>query len=308
MLSDRDGGKAMKVLVSGASGLIGASVVAELTFGGHEVYSLGRSTSSDPRTVKWDPDNRIGTLKAISSLDAVVHLSGESLANKRWTRQQKKKIVDSRLIGTDLLIEMVKEADLKPETFISASAIGIYGNRNSETLTETSPPGSGFLASLVADWEQRAERAKVIAKRVVFLRTGIVLSNYGGALAKQLPLFKYGLGASMGRGNQYMSWIHLEDEVRAIIFALTNTDISGPVNLVSPDPVTNLEFSKKVATALGKPLLFKAPALILELALGKEFAEEMLLSSQRVTPTILQNAGFEYQFGDLENALSDLLR
>lgn len=297
----------MKILVSGASGLIGSAVVAELALGGHEVYTLGRS-ATDPKGLSWNVEARTGSLKSIESLHGVIHLSGESIGNKRWTDQQKKKIVGSRLDGTRLLIDLLTAADLKPEVFVSASAIGIYGSRNDETLDESSDPGNGFLASLVLDWEQEARRAESVATRVVFARTGVVLSTYGGMLAKQLPLFKYGLGAVIGSGRQYLSWIHLDDEVRAIVAALTNPSISGAVNLVSPNPVTNLVFSRTLARVLRRPLLFKVPAVALELALGKEFADEMLFASQRVAPTVLQKAGFEFKFPDLENALSDLLR
>ncbi len=298
----------MRVLVSGARGLIGSAVVAHLTLAGHEVYTLGRSNSADPKNLTWNIETRTGSLKSIDSLDGVIHLAGESIASKRWTPEQKKRISDSRLKGTRLLIDLLSEAHLKPEVFITASAIGVYGDRDDEILDESSAPGNGFLASLTLDWEQQTHRAESVATRVAYLRTGIVLSNYGGALAKQLPLFKYGLGTVLGNGRQYLSWIHLEDEVRAIIFALTHPEMSGPINLVSPNPVTNQEFAKTVAKVLGKPLFFKAPAFLLELVLGKEFADEMLLVSQRVTPASLEKVGFEFLFTNLETALSDLLR
>ena len=298
----------MKVLVSGASGFIGSALVAELTLAGHEVYTLGRSSSDDPKKLSWNIENRAGSLKSIDSLDGVIHLSGESIASKRWTPIQKQKIVDSRLEGTDFLIYLLNEANLKPEVFVAGSAVGVYGDRGDEILDESSTPGNGFLSSLTLDWEQRARSAESVASRIALVRTGLVLSNYGGALAKQLPLFKYGLGTVLGNGRQYLSWIHLEDEVRAIILALTNPEISGPVNLVSPNPVTNREFAKTLAKVLQRPLLFNAPAFVLELALGKEFADEMLLVSQRVTPTALKEVGFEFLFPNLEDALSDLLR
>ncbi len=298
----------MKVLVSGASGFIGSALVAELTLAGHEVYTLGRSSSDDPKKLSWNIENRTGSLKSIDSLDGVIHLSGESIASKRWTPIQKQKIVDSRLEGTDFLIYLLNEANLKPEVFVAGSAVGVYGDRGDEILDESSTPGNGFLSSLTLDWEQRARSAESVASRIALVRTGLVLSNYGGALAKQLPLFKYGLGTVLGNGRQYLSWIHLEDEVRAIILALTNPEISGPLNLVSPNPVTNREFAKTLAKVLQRPLLFNAPAFVLELALGKEFADEMLLVSQRVTPTALKEVGFEFLFPNLEDALSDLLR
>ncbi|MCL4552669.1 MAG: TIGR01777 family oxidoreductase [Candidatus Marsarchaeota archaeon] len=298
----------MKVLVSGASGFIGSALVAELTLAGHEVYTLGRSSSDDPKKLSWNIESRTGSLKSIDSLDGVIHLSGESLASKRWTPIQKQKIINSRLEGTDFLIHLLSEANLKPEVFVAGSAVGVYGDRGDEILDESSTPGNGFLSSLTLDWEQRARGAESVASRIALVRTGLVLSNYGGALAKQLPLFKYGLGTILGNGGQYLSWIHLEDEVRAIIHTLTNPEISGPVNLVSPNPVTNREFAKTLAAVLQRPLFLNAPAFVLELALGKEFADEMLLVSQRVTPTALKEAGFEFLFPNLEDALSDLLR
>lgn len=298
----------MRVLVTGATGLIGSAVVAELGLQGHEVITLGRSPSKGPLALSWNVENRVGSLKGIDSLDAVVHLAGESIGNKRWTESQRRKIIDSRLESTDFLIDLLTESGLGPSVFVSASAIGVYGDRGDEILDENSPPGNGFLASLVLDWEQKAQRAQSISQRICVMRSGIVLSNYGGALAKQLPIFKYGLGAVMGNGKQYLSWIHLEDEVSAIIRALSDPSIEGPINLVAPNPVTNLDFSKTLAKVLRRPLLFKAPAFVLELAFGKEFADEMLLASQRVNPVALQSAGFKFRFPDLQNALSDLLR
>lgn len=298
----------MRVLVSGASGLIGSAVVAELNLSGHQVTTLGRSSDPANNSVTWNPETKTGTLKSIEGLDAVIHLAGESIGNKRWSEEQKRKITYSRLAGTEFLIELLEDAQLKPEVFISASAIGYYGDRGNQLLEESSPKGEGFLADLVAKWEEKAQKASETGARVVTLRTGVVLSSYGGALSKQLPLFKYGLGAALGTGGQYLSWIHLEDEVRAILLALENQGISGAVNLVSEHPVTNLEFSKTIAKVLNRPMLLKVPKPVIELGLGKEFADELLLVSQRVVPKVLSQSGFEFQFNHLENALSDLLR
>ncbi len=297
----------MRVLVSGASGFIGSAVRQALMAGGHDVYILSRKETREPKTFKWDIASKTSSLADIESLDAVIHLSGESIGDKRWSPSQKKRIVDSRLDSTRFLIDLLDESGLRPNVFMSASAIGVYGDRGSEVLDESSDPGNGFLASLVLDWEHEASKAREVADRVVYLRTGVVLAAHGGALAKQLPLFRAGLGAVLGNGNQYLSWIHIEDEIRAILAALTNAQISGPVNLVSPNPVTNLVFSRALAKALHRPLLFKAPAFILELAFGKEFADEMLLVSQRVTPAALVKEGFEFKFPQLESALLDLL-
>lgn len=298
----------MKVLVSGASGLIGSAVVAELTLDGHEIITLGRTSDPANECIVWNIDKKIGSLKKIDHLDAVIHLSGESIANKRWTTEQKRKITNSRIDGTEFLIELLSDANLKPQTFICASAIGYYGDRGNEILDETSSAGQGYLAKLVSDWEAEAKEAETLGSRVVMIRTGIVLSSYGGALSKQLPLFKYGFGAALGSGKQYQSWIHLEDEVRAIIQAITDDKLKGPVNLVSNQPVTNLEFSKSVAKALNRPMLFKVPKQVIEIGLGKEFADELLLFSQRIIPKKLNDAGFEFRFQNLEKALQDLLR
>ncbi len=298
----------MKVLISGASGLIGSAMKADLLLNGHEVYSLSRKDSHDPKSIKWNVTAKSGTLHGIESLDAVIHLSGESIGARRWSPHQKKLIISSRLESTRFLIDLLDKSKLNPEVFVVASAIGIYGDRGSELLEETSSPGNGFLSSLVSDWEYEASHANRVARRIAYLRTGIVLSTYGGALSKQLPLFRLGLGAVLGNGGQYLSWIHLQDEVRAINAVLSNPKISGPVNLVSPNPVTNLEFSRTLARVLRRPLLLKAPGFVLELALGKEFADEMLLTSQRVMPSALLGAGFEFKFPELNAALTDSLR
>lgn len=298
----------MRVLVSGSSGLIGSALVAELTLEGHDVYSIGRSTSLSGKSIVWNIEDKSGSLKDLKSIDWVIHLAGEPIGTKRWTQEQKNKIIKSRVDGTALLIDMLKEAHLSPTVFAAASAIGFYGNRGSEILTESSPAGSGYLASLVQNWERESMGASDMAERVVILRTGIVLSGYGGALAKQLPLFKYGLGAALGDGKQFMSWIHLEDEVRAIISILSQDSVRGPVNLVAPQSVTNLEFSKTIARVLGRPMMLKIPPIALEIGLGKEFADELLLASQRVVPAVLKDNGFQFLFPQLENALSDILR
>lgn len=298
----------MRVLVTGGSGLIGSSVVAGLTLGGHEVYTLVRSDRNDPNSFLWNVESGTGDLTGIESLDAVVHLAGESIANKRWSDQRKEKISSSRIMGTRLLIDLLKGAELSPKVFVSGSAIGFYGSREGDLLDESSPAGRGFLAELTTKWENEARRAEQIAGRVVILRTGIVLSSYGGTLAKQLPLFRLGLGGSLGGGRQFVSWIHLEDEVSAILFLLEQESIRGPVNLVSPNPVTNTEFAEAIARTLRKPMVFRAPVTLLELAFGKEFAHELLLASQRVVPAALVDSGFEFRFSDLEDALVDPLR
>lgn len=299
----------MKVLVSGASGLIGSAVVAELTISGHDVFTLGRKPPSpELKGFQWNVENKSGDLSDIDSLDAVIHLAGQSIASKRWSPEEKSRIVSSRIEGTKFLIELLKNANLHPSIFIGGSASGVYGDRGKEELGENSPPGSGFLADLVQKWEFETSKAQDTAQRIAIIRTGVVLSTYGGALARQLPMFRYGLGSALGTGSQFMSWIHLEDEVRAILYILENEKLSGPINLVSPNPTSNLEFSKTMAKVLQRPMFLKAPAKMLELALGKEFADELLLFSQRIIPNKLEDAGFEFHFPLLEGALLDLLR
>lgn len=298
----------MEILVTGSSGLIGSALVAELTLAGHNVYTLSRSPTSDPKSMSWNIRRHIGDLSEIPSLDAVVHLAGESIGTKRWTSEEKAEISKSRIEGTGFLVELLDKANLHPQVFIGASAIGYYGDSEEKFLTEHSPPGTGFLASLVQSWEAQSNLAKNVAERVVILRSGMVLSSYGGALAKQLPLFRYGIGAALGSGRQYVSWIHLEDEVRAITLALTSATLSGPINLVSPGPVTNQDFARTIAKVLNRPMMLRIPTKVLQIALGTEFADELLLASQHVTPKALEDAEFRFHFPDLENALLDLLR
>jgi uncharacterized protein len=296
------------VLLSGSHGLIGSALLAELTSAGHKVTTLERSSRSEQRTgtIHWDPgagvlDRR--DLEEIGRIDAVVHLAGAGIGDARWTEARKKVLVESRTLSTALLSRRISELDPKPDVMICASAIGIYGSRGDERLTEESNTGSDFLAELCKQWESSAESAVSSGIRVVNLRSGVVLSSKGGALTRQIPLFRFGLGGRLGNGRQYSSWIALEDEVRAIRHLMETSALSGPINATAPNPVTNSEFTKTLAKVLHRPALLKVPPFGLSIVFGPEMAEEMILASQRVSPARLVGDGFEYRFPELDTAL-----
>jgi uncharacterized protein (TIGR01777 family) len=236
----------------------------------------------------------------LDGVDAVVHLAGAGIGDHRWTSAYKAQIVGSRITSTRLLATTIARAARPPRVFISASAIGFYGDRGDETLTEASGPGHGFLVDLCQQWEAAAASAGV---RVVHLRNGLVLSGRGGSLRRQLPLFRLGLGGRLGTGRQYWSWIALADELQAIEFCLTHDELAGPVNMTAPHPVTNAEFTRALGRAVHRPAVLPVPAAALQLGLGKEFARELLLSSARVLPTRLQQAGYPFKLPELDAAL-----
>jgi uncharacterized protein (TIGR01777 family) len=295
----------MKVLVTGSSGLIGSAVVENLIAGGHSVIRLVRRAPGQ-NEIHWDP--AAGTIDAagLEGLDAVVHLAGENVAQGRWTQEKKKRIRDSRVEGTRILCNALSGLVQPPRVLVAASAIGYYGARGDEVLTEESPPGSGFLSDVCRQWEAATAPAAQRGIRVVNLRIGIVLSSKGGALAKMLLPFKLGVGGRVGSGKQYMSWIALDDVVGAIDHAIANDSLSGPVNAVAPNPVTNYEFTKALGKVLEKPTLFPMPAFAAHLALG-EIADELLLASTRVEPRRLLATGYKFLFPELEGALRHLL-
>ncbi|VGO22103.1 TIGR01777 family oxidoreductase [Pontiella sulfatireligans] len=282
----------MKVLVSGSSGLVGSALMENLQADGHEVGRL-------PRTFEQAID--------FSGVGAVVHLAGESIAEGRWTDAKKKRIEESRVSGTRQLAEQLASSSSKPAVFICASAIGFYGDRADETLDEASSAGSGFLPDVCKNWEAAAKPAADAGIRTVWIRTGIVLSKKGGALNKMLPPFKMGAGGILGNGRQYMSWISLEDEIGAICFSIENAVVSGPVNLVAPNPATNLEFTKALGKALHRPTILPMPAFAVRLLFG-EMGDALLLGSTRVLPKKLIEAGYEFCHPDLQSALEDVLR
>jgi uncharacterized protein (TIGR01777 family) len=281
----------MRVAVSGSHGLIGSALVASLEGDGHEVVRLGREFDAGM------PDG----------LDAVVHLAGEGIGNRRWNAAHKQRVLESRTRGTTALARALAGSSTPPKVLVSGSAVGFYGDRGDDVLTEDSGPGTDFLSQVCQAWEASTKAAEDAGIRVVRIRTGIVLSGDGGALAKQLPLFRFGLGGKLGDGHQWQSWISLPDEVAAIRHCIDTDALSGPVNLTAPQPVRNAEFTKGLGHALHRPTVFTAPAPILRAALGKEMADELLLVSQRVEPTRLEGSGFRFQHPVLEQALRAVL-
>ena len=293
----------MRVLVSGASGLVGKALCAALVSDGHEVITLGRGPGSD---VRWDIDADDLDLTAIGTLDAVVHLAGESVAGARWTAARKARIRDSRVKGTRLLVDRLCRLDSRPSVFLSASGIGYYGDCEDREVDETAPRGGGFLAGVCEEWEAASQPLVDAGVRVVRCRLGMVLAPQGGALAKMLPAFRMGLGGRLGNGRQGVSWVSLRDVVAILGFAVRSEALSGPVNVVAPGPVTNQAFTRALGRACGRPTWSPAPAWLLKLVLG-EMAEELLLGGAMVKPTRLQDAGFDFQDTDLDATLRRLL-
>ncbi len=296
----------MRVVVSGASGLIGTALIAAMVRDGHQVLRLVRHPARDPTEIAWDPANGILTVAALAGVDAVVHLAGESIASLPWTRAKKSAIRDSRILGTQLLSDGIAGLGRPPRVMVSASAIGYYGNRGDELLDEASLPGRGFLAEIACDWEAATRSAVERGIRVVHLRNGLVLSPRGGVLARLLPVFRWGLGGPIADGRAWWSWIAIDDLVGVIRFAIADSRLEGSVNGVTPAPVTNAEFTRLLGRVLGRPTVFRVPAAALRFALG-EMADEVLLVSARVSPRRLAEAGFRFQWPSLEAALRHLL-
>ena len=296
----------MKIVVAGSTGLVGSVLVPRLKAEGHDVLRLVREGGGEPGTAVWDPV--AGTLPAgvFDSVDAVVNLCGSNVAAGRWTAVRRSELRDSRIRSTGTLVRGLAAAASRPRVLVNASAVGIYGDRGGEVLTEKSPAGSGCLARLCVDWEAEAMKASDSGTRVVCLRIGVVMSGRGGALAKMLPLFRLGLGGKLGDGRAWMSWISSEDLVRAILFVLTEPSVSGPVNAVSPDPLRNEQFAATLAASLSRRAWMPVPAALLTLAFG-EMARETLLASCRALPAVLRERGFVYRFPDLPGALLDTL-
>lgn len=302
------------VVISGASGLLGRALTAALLADGVAVAHLVRSTTPAPGDVRvsqvtWNPTSGsidLEGLNALGPIAAVVNLSGAGIADRRWTDARRAEIRSSRLATTALLASSIKELAAAPGVFLSGSAIGIYGDRGDEVLDETSEPGTGFLAQLCEDWEAAADPASSTT-RVVTLRTGIVLSGDGGALGKQLTIFKLGLGGKLDTGQQWVSWIDVADWVAAVRWCIATTSLEGPVNLVAPGAVRNVALTKALASAVHRPHLATAPRLALELALGRPVANEVLLASQRVTPSVLEASGFSFEVTALEDSIARAL-
>jgi uncharacterized protein (TIGR01777 family) len=294
----------MNILISGASGLIGTALSSQLRDAGHTVYPLSRRDTGQP--FYWRPEKGIILFDDSIRLDAVINLAGENIAEGRWNKIRKKRIVDSRIDSTRLLSDKLASLAHRPDVFISGSAIGFYGSRGDEIMDETSSHGSGFLAEIGTAWEDATRAAEDAGIRTVHIRTGIVLSPRGGVLKKMLLPFRFGLGGIIGDGRQYMSWISIDDEVNAISFLLHNTELSGPFNLVAPAPVTNREFTRKLGKVLKRPTPFPMPAPVVRLMFG-EMGDELLLSSTRVAPVRLEQAGYAFRHTDFEQALKDLI-
>jgi uncharacterized protein (TIGR01777 family) len=301
----------MKILVTGSSGLVGTALVKALGRDGHMVCRLMRPESAANNEVKdgfnvaWNPTT--GELGGAGvGPDGVVNLAGASIAGGRWTAERKAVLRASRIDTTRALVEALAKMNVRPSVLVSASAIGIYGNRGDELLTEESKAGADFLAELARDWEAEALKAEALGIRVVLARFGIILSREGGALAKILLPFKLGAGGRLGSGEQWMSWVTLEDVIGILRMAIEKATVRGAVNVVAPQPVKNTEFTKVLAKALHRPAFFPAPAFALRLALG-EMADALLLSSQRVAPQRLEQAGFRFAHADLTTALEAVL-
>ena len=291
-----------RIAVTGASGLIGSALVGFLKSEGHTVQRLVRRAPVSPEEIHWDPKTGYVDIEALRGVDAIIHLAGAGVGDKRWTRKYKAEILNSRLLGTNSIAKAV--AEVKPQVFISASAIGWYGESGNRAVIESDRAGDDFLAAVCREWEGAADLAGSDV-RTVKIRTGLVLDPTGGALGRMLPLFRFGLGGKLGSGKQWWSWITLHDLIRAINFLLHNNSISGPVNLTSPNQVTNQEFTAALARALQRPALFPAPAIALKIALGG-FSSE-ILGSKKVVPQALTDAGFEWEYPHITTALSALV-
>ena len=296
----------MEIVVTGSSGLIGTALVGGLEADGHRVRRLVRRPARGSGEVRWDPSAGEIDRDGLEGVDGVVHLAGPGIGDKRWSEARKHDLREARVVGTTLLAEALAGLDAKPPVLVSGSAIGYYGDRGDEKLTETSKAGDDFLADLCRDWEGAAAPAAAAGIRVATIRTGIVLAPGGGALEKLLPLFKLGLGGRLGSGRQYWSWITIDDEVRAIRHLLEH-DVSGPVNLTAPEPATNQEITSTLGEILNRPTLFPVPRFGPKLILGGEATETFLYASQRVYPTVLEADGFTFTHPELEPALRAVL-
>ena len=298
----------MRFLITGATGLLGSRLCHKLIREGHSVAILSRSLDKGRRlgveTYVWQPERELPPAQALEGVDVVVHLVGEPIAAGRWTEEQKRRIRDSRVLSTCNLVAGLQAANAKPKALICASAIGFYGDRGAEALTEDVPVGKGFLSDVCQEWEQAAAIARQFGLRVAQIRLGVVLAKEGGALAQMLPIFKVGLGGRLGNGQQWFPWIHIDDVLGIFHHAIFNEAVSGPINAVAPGIVTNAGFTEALAAALHRPSLFAVPSFVLRLGLGE--MADLLLGSARVIPEGATATGYQFKFPLLRNALANL--
>jgi hypothetical protein len=296
----------MRVAITGSSGLIGTALTRSLRADGHQVVRmLRRGAATDGPTLQWDPARGELDAAGLEGADAVIHLAGAGILDKRWTDARKRELLDSRVRSTSLLADTLASMNAPPPALLCASAIGWYGDRGNEACNEVASPGTDFLAELCVAWEGATQPAKTAGVRVVHLRSGLVQSVDGGMLKKTLPLYKLGLGGRLGDGRQWWSWISIADEVGAIRFLL-DAEVAGPVNLTAPEPVTNLEYTRTLGAVLGRPTLIPTPMLGPRLLLGRE-AAQTIVESQRILPTVLEDAGYPFAHPSLEAALRAML-
>lgn len=300
---------AMKILITGASGLLGKALQKSFAEKGYEMLLAGRGAPKSENEVQWSTDDgfREEDMGRLEGLDAVIHLAGENIAGLRWTDEKKKAIRESRTRGTHNVVDMMANLKQKPKVFIAGSAMGFYGDRGDEIVTETSRPGDGFLPDVCKEWEMESRRAEDSGVRTVLLRTAIVLSKDGGALATMLTPFKFGVGGVIGSGKQWMSWISLEDVVGIVNFALENESLRGAVNVASPNPVTNEEFTKTLGDVLYRPTFLPLPEFAVNLVFG-EMGDTLLIHSTRVEPKRLNEAGYKFKFTDLKSAIENAVK
>jgi uncharacterized protein (TIGR01777 family) len=298
----------MDVVISGAGGLIGTALTNALEQAGHQVRRLQRGGVTGGDRIGWDPDAGLIDAPAFEGVDAVVNLAGAPIGEKRWTTEQKYRILQTRTRGTAAIAGAIASRERRPRVFVSGSAVGFYGSRHDEVLTESSTRGHDFLAEVVEAWENETQPAIDAGIRTVMIRTGIVLAEHGGALKALLTPFKLGVGGRQGSGQQWMSWITLEDEVNAILHAIDTEALEGPVNFVAPNPVMNADFAKALGEALHRPAVLPTPLFVLKARYGAELVESLLLASQRVAPVRLEASGYGFRHPTLDDALRSVLR
>lgn len=299
----------MKILLSGSSGLVGTELIKSLKDKGFNIVRLVRNKKdNDKDVIRWDPEKQVIDSGSLEGFDAVIHLAGENIAGGRWNAERKQKILNSRVKSTQFLSQTLSRLNRPPRVFISASAVGFYGDRNDTICNEESGNGKGFLVEVCKQWEEATQIASSAGIRTVNLRFGIILSPKGGALAKMLTPFKFGLGGVLGSGNQYMSWIAIDDVIGIILHVIYDLSLSGAINSVAPAPVTNREFTKILGEVLHRPTIIPVPVIALHFMLGQEMADELLLSSTRAVPSRLIKSGYSFIYPELKNALKELLQ